>query len=230
MYKIIKDNKVIDIVRIPRFVNFLASGHIAITDKASAQGIASSDDKTIYRIDNAAPNNFELVTIETISEEEFNRLSSLLNSNKEVIADESVLASTKRSVINRLSNICKTKITAGFFITLSDGEKYNFKLTTEDQLNLMLMENQLLSGAETFIYHATNQPCKIFLREDIIKVIQAFKHCVLYHTTYFNAAKQYINSLTDLEKINLFTYGTDISDKVDDIVIKQILKNGGTIE
>ena len=230
MYKIIKDNKVIDVVRIPRFVNFLASGHIAITDKASAQGIASSDDKIIYRIDSTAPSNFELVTIEAISEEELNRLSSLLSSNKEIIADDSILATAKRSTLNRLSNICKSKITAGFSVTLSDGEKYSFKLTTEDQLNLMLMENQLLSGSETFIYHATNQPCKIFSREDVIKVLQAFKHCVLYHTTYFNAAKQYINSLTDLEKINLFTYGTDVSNTVDNVVIKQILKNGGTVE
>ena len=48
MYKIIQDQKVIDVVRIPRFVRFLSSGHIALTDKSSAQGIVGSDDRTVY--------------------------------------------------------------------------------------------------------------------------------------------------------------------------------------
>jgi hypothetical protein len=39
--------------------------------------------------------------------------------------------------------------------------------------------------------------------------------------------KQYINAQVNIEKVNLFTYGMDVSSAVDDIVIKQILKNGG---
>ena len=33
--------------------------------------------------------------------------------------------------------------------------------------------------------------------------------------------------MVDIEKINRFTYGTDVSEATDDIVIKQLLKNGG---
>lgn len=230
MYKIIQDNKIIDIVNIPRFVKFLSSGHIAITDKASAQGIVGSDQETIYSFGPVEQQNFNIVTIAEIDTEEFSRLQSLLNSGQEISADESALEVAKREVVKRLSNICKYKITAGFSIRLSDENFYDFKLTTEDQLNLMTIENQINSGAESFIYHATDQPCRFFNREDMIKIIKAFKQYTLYHTTYFNAAKQYIKSLVDIEKIKLFTYGTDISDTVTDKVIKQILKNGGNLE
>lgn len=228
MYKIIKDNKVIDIVRVPRFVSFLPSGHIAITDKASANGIVGSDTETIYSF--TPSKKFEMVTVKEITEEELNRLNSLLSSGKDICADDSALAAAKQATIKRLSNICKNKITAGFSLTLSDGKIYNFKLTAEDQLNLLLLESQLSSGAESFIYHATDQPCKIFFKEDITKILQAFKKFVIYHTTYFNAAKQYINSLTNIEEVNLFTYGTDVSSIITDRVLKQVLKNGGTLE
>ena len=229
MYKIIQNDKVIDVVQVPRFVSFLATGHVALTDKTSAQGIVGSDGQTIYSFKPVQHKGIEVAEIKEITMEEFSRLQGLLNSNQEVSADESALAKAKRDTITRLSSICKNKITAGFSITLSDDEAYNFKLTTEDQLNLMSIEGQLNAGAETFIYHATNQPCKFFSRDDMIKIINAFKRYTLYHTTYFNVAKQYINSLTAIEKVNTFSYGTDVSEAIDDVVIKQILKNGGNL-
>lgn len=229
MYKIIQNDKVIDVVKFPRFVSFLATGHIAITDKNSAQGILGSDNKTVYSFKTVSIKDVTVAKIVEITLEEFNRLQSLLNSDQEISADESALAEAKRNVIQRLSNQCKDKITAGFSITLSDGQLYSFKLTTEDQLNLMSIEGQLNTGAETFIYHATNQPCKFFVRDDMIKIINSFKRYTLYHTTYFNIAKQYINSLTDIEKVNRFAYGVDVSEATEDIVIKQLLKNGGNL-
>jgi hypothetical protein len=60
----------------------------------------------------------------------------------------------------------------------------------------------------------------------MLKIISTFKRHTLYHTTYFNVAKQYINSLVNIEKVNTFTYGTDVSEVVKDAVIKRILKNG----
>jgi hypothetical protein len=225
MYKLIQNGKIVDVVKYPRFVSFLPSGHIAITDKTSAQGIVGSDNQTIYSF---KPNaKYAIVSIEETTLEELERLQSLLGSGQEVSADATALAEAKRETIKRLSTLCKNKITSGFSVVLSDGETYDFKLTTEDQLNLMSIEGQLNAGAETFIYHATNQPCKFFSREDMIKIINTFKRYTLYHTTYFNVAKQYINSLTDIEKVNRFTYGTDVSEIIEDVVIKQILKNGG---
>lgn len=227
MYKIIQNNKVIDIVRHPHFVRFLSSGHIAMTDKTSAQGIVGSDNETIYSF--KAHDKYQTVSIEETTHEEFERLHGLLDSDQEVSADEALLATTRANMIKRLSSICKSKITSGFSVVLSDGGLYSFKLTTEDQLNLIAIENQLNAGAETFIYHATDKPCRFFSRDDMIKIINTFRRHTLYHTTYFNVAKQYINSLVDIEKINHFIYGTDVSEAINDPVIKQILKNGGSL-
>jgi hypothetical protein len=48
MYKIIQNDKVIDVVQYHKFVRFLPTGHVAMTDRSSAQGIVGSDNKTLY--------------------------------------------------------------------------------------------------------------------------------------------------------------------------------------
>ena len=227
MYKIIQDNKVIDVVKTPNFLRFLPSGHIAFTDKTSAQGITGSDNKTVYCFSAIYSHKYPEVTIAEISsEDEFKRLQNLLNSSQVISADESALAKAKQDKIQCLSTYCKNKIITGLAIKLSDGNTYKFKFTLEDQLNLMLIESQLSGGASSVIYHATEQPCKSYSREDMLRVINAFKQLNLYHTTYFNIAKQYINSLTDIDIVDSFVYGTDVSNATDDILLKQILKRG----
>lgn len=223
MYKIIYNNSVIDVVKYPTFIMFLKNGNITVTDKTSAEGIMSSDN--IPYCFNSYK-NYKKVTIKEIDEKEFERLKSLLDSEQNISADEAELAKAKIDKISRLSTICKNKIVAGFSVELS-GIDCQFKLTTEDQLNLMLIENQLISGETSFIYHATNEPCKIYTREDMLKIIKAYKAHTLYHTTYFNAAKQYIKSMVDIEKINFFNYGDDVLEFIDDPIIKSILKTGG---
>ena len=140
--------------------------------------------------------------------------------------NESMLANAKRDKISSLSSQCNSIIVAGFSIKLSDGNIYTFKLTTEDQLNLMLIENRLAAGDNVFIYHSAGQPCRFYCREDMQKIIAAFRKHVLYHTTYFNAAKQYIKSATDIDKVNLFSYGMDVSSFIDP-ALRYIIKNGG---
>ena len=61
------------------------------------------------------------------------------------------------------------------------------------------------------------------------KIIKAFRQHTLYHTTYFNVAKQYVMSLVDIDEVNAFTYGINVSGIVKDDTIKQILKNGGSL-
>lgn len=226
MYKIIYKAKIIDVVQNPNFIRFLSSGRIVMTDKSSAQGIVGSDRKTIYSFKLVNRPDTKVVTIEKISENEFSRLQGLLNSEKEPIADEVLLTGVINETIANLSEICRNKIIAGFSVILSDGKKYNFRLTPEDQINLLNLENQLNSGERTFIYHATGATCRIFVRNDMIKIIKAYRKHVLYHTTYFNAAKQYINTLTDIDKIKTFSYGLDISSTIKDSILRKILQDG----
>jgi hypothetical protein len=229
MHKVIHNNKVIDIVKQPKFVRFLSNGRTALTDKTSAHGVFGSDDKTIYSFKPIIGKNLLVVELCEVSAEESKRLQSLLDSGQTINADDSELEKAKQLKINSLSILCRNKIVAGFSIKLSDGNTYHFKLTTEDQLNLMLIENQIANGENFFIYHATNQPCQIYSREDMIKIIRAFRAHTLYHTTYFNAVKHHIKALTDIEKVNLFVYGTDVSATIENPILKQILKNGGNL-
>lgn len=229
MYKILQNGKVVDVVKYPTFISFLPTGHIAIVDKSSAQGIVGSDNETLYSF---VPNDqiADIALIEKISSEEFNRLQNLLNSKQKLTADEILLEKAKQSKIEILSAICNNKITSGFSIKLLDGKTYSFKLALEDQVNLTLIENQLASGANSCVYHATGQPCKVFEREDMLKIITAFRKHVLFHTTYFNAAKYYILALTDIESVDIFTYGTDITNSVKDSALRKILRTGGILE
>jgi hypothetical protein len=229
MYKIVQDNKIIDVIKYPKFIKFLATGHIAMTGRSTAEGVVGSDNEALYCFLPIKGRSLPVVQIAEINETEFSRLVNLLNSGQAIYADESALVKAKRVKLEALSIICKNKIVAGFSIALSDGQQ-SFKLTTEDQLNLMQIEAQLSSGESYFVYHATNQPCRLYNREDMAKIISAFRKHVLYHTTYYNSVKQYINSLSDLEKINMFSYGDDISDSVTDPVLRQIVKNGGNLQ
>jgi hypothetical protein len=226
MYKIVLNNKAIDVVKRPMFIRFLSSGHVAITDKNSANGIVGSDDKTLYCLSSIPGRNEPIVKITKIDEVEYNRLFSLLYST-EAIETERKIALTKAKVnkLTILSEQCKKAITSGFTIKLQD-KVQSFKLTTEDQLNLLQIEGRISSGEEYFIYHATNSPCKLYSKADMLKIIKAFKKHTLYHTTYYNVVKQYLNSVTDLNELESFVYGTDISKFAKSTTVSQILLNG----
>jgi hypothetical protein len=230
MYSIIYETKIIDVIQKPVFVKVLPSGHVTFTDKASANGIVGSDGKTIYGFEQVSRKNTKVVKMKEISEKEFNRLKGLLNSSREITADKQALAMAIKEAISNLSKTCNNKIIEGFSIRLSDGKKHSFKLTVEDQLNLLSLENQINNDtSHTFIYHETGKPCQVYSRTDMSKIIKAFRQHTMYHTTYFNVAKQYIMSLVDIDEVTAFTYGTNVSWFVKDDTIKQILKNGGHV-
>ncbi len=227
MYKIIKEGKVIDVIKCADFIRFLPGGQVIRTSEDLAEGIIGSDYQTIYSFGSTINTKAIVITLEKVSTEEFNRLQSLLNSKQDISVDEQALAQAKENVVKSLSDTCKNEIIAGFSVKLLDGKIYSFKLTTEDQLNLLSIENQLNTGAKVFVYHATGLPCRVFTRDDMVKIIKAYRAHVLYHTTYFNAAKQYISSLVSIDKINSFSYGTNIAGIVKDPTLHKILQDGG---
>lgn len=229
MIKIIQNDKVIDVVKYPRYVKFVSEDKIAITNKSLAQGVVGSDTTSIYSFTPVTSKVTGVATIAEITQDEYDQLAALLELGKTVSADEDALADAKLTAIKALSDMCHSKILSGFSVSLSDGESYRFRLTVEDQLNLLMLENQLNAGEKTFVYHATDCPCAIFSRTDMIKIIAAFRRHTLYHTTYFNAVKRYIKSLLNIEEVMSFTYGTDISDTVDDPAVRYIIKTGGQV-
>ena len=143
MIKIIQDNKVIDVVKYPKYVKFLSPKRIAMTNKALAQGVVGSDGTKIYSYTPVESKTAGVVTVAEICQEEYDHLSALLSAEETVSADEVSLAKAKEALIRKLSESCNKAITAGFTVKLSSGNTQDFKLTTEDQLNLLMLENQL---------------------------------------------------------------------------------------
>jgi hypothetical protein len=154
------------------------------------------------------------------------RLQSLINSGK-LLDSPTVVAEVLNKKIADCSALCEQRIVNGFTIKLSDNKYYSFKLTVEDQINLMRHDASLRAGAKTFIYHATDMPCRIFSREDMRIIVDTYQKFTNYHTTYFNAVKQYLKTLTSVAEINAFEYGQDISNVVPDKNIAGLLKRGG---
>lgn len=229
MIKIVQDNKVIDVVKYPRYVKFLSPERIALTNKALAQGVASSDNTKVYSYAPVEAKTAGVVTAIEICQEEYEYLEALLKTTDSISADKLDLAKTKSRVIDQLSDACKKAITEGFSVTLSDGDTHDFRLTTEDQLNLLMLENRLNAGEKHFIYHETDKPCTIFSKADITKILAAFHRHVSFHTTYFNAAKHYIKAQVDVDKVRDFVYGNDIIDIVADKDTRRVLETGGNV-
>ena len=218
MYKIIYNNKIIEVIENPKFIRFLAKGHVGITSKSDAQGILSENSSSIYRFDYSAQTirqNIIDVEIEKISIEEFRRLEYLLNSGKQPDADMSALSIAKRNKISSLSEECNRQIISGISLVLSDNQIHQFKLTIEDQLN---------SGITTFVYHSTGEPCKVFNKEDMYKIISSTRSHIQYHTTYFNLLKQYVNTLVTSEEVQNTYYGIDVEKISTDKTMKTFLR------
>lgn len=227
MYKVIYNNKIIDVIESPKFIRFLSNGHVSLANKSDAHGLISSNNRTIYRFDlgkKTSKKNILDVEIVQIREEEFRRLEYFLNSGKQPDADESALTKNKKNKIVELSEECNRQIISGVSIVLSDDQVHHFKLTLEDQLNILLLENQLTSGMTSFVYHSTNEPCRIFSKEDMNKIIQSTKSHIQYHTTYFNLLKQYINSIVDAQDLQSVYYGIDVEKISSNISMKTFLR------
>ena len=74
------------------------------------------------------------------------------------------------------------------------------------------------------MYHEKNKPCKFYSREDIEILIDAANQHRVYHTTYFNTLKMYINSLTDIIEISAIYYGIKIPEEYQTEAFKSLLK------
>lgn len=224
-FKLIYNGFVIDVLKSPQYIKFSKYGHVSLSDYGSAQGVVGSDHKTPYRFTGfAIGTSFKEVSMMAITELEYNQLSALLGAGRtDIPGDNLRLYECKKAKIAEMSAVCSDMITNGFSVLLSDNYYHSFRLTVEDQLNLYRIENQLLAGETSFVYHETNCPCQVYSKEDITIIVNASKNLTLYHTTYFNMLKQYINARLSLEEVEAVYYGMDILDEVPDVSIKALL-------
>ena len=112
------------------------------------------------------------------------------------------------SKIKEMRSKCRQVIINGIDITLQSGAIEHFDLTIEDQMNLnslryYLIANDLLE----FPYHCKEGEFKYYSKNDVLKILIAMDDHILYHNSYFNSLKKYINSLTSYNEINAIQYG-----------------------
>lgn len=135
------------------------------------------------------------------------------------IARES-LEFIRSSKLTEMSAACRSTIEGGFDLELR-GETRHFSLDTQDQLNLISLSG-MAATQELIPYHADGEVCIFYTAEEINQLVAAATSFKVYHTTYYNALKTYINALDTIEAIAAITYGTLIPDEYKSEVLKVI--------
>ena len=105
-----------------------------------------------------------------------------------------------------LSSTCHQLIENGI-----DFNEEHYSLTYTDQMNLSKLASVAMMTPQTPIfYHSDGNLCRQFTPEEILQLSQMAVAWISYHTTYFNFAKAYIESLSDFSEIALFKYGMSL--------------------
>lgn len=215
MYKIICDNQVIDVVKNLTFYIYLpkSKSFKRCKDPQVACGLRGSNKSVMYYLEGSnfpQDNNHEVVSYEQIDSIEFMKLTQRLK-DKVPCFNNTLLTATQMSKIEELSKACNNAIIDGITVKVED-KVYDFELTTEDQLNLRMIETMLMSGRTSFIYHAKNKPAEIFTADQMKQIIYYANKHILYHTTYFTLLKNCIYKMDNIAEILELKYGCDLPD------------------
>ena len=220
MYKIIYNDLIIDLIKKPKYLRYLTkSGRTVVTDESSAHCILGSNNKDIYLLQGVTRpegKDWKEVTIKSISESEYNRLSKAIMSNQSVHADNVELNLVRTEKLKEMSTECHNNIVNGITVLFSDNRYHTFELTIEDQINLMTIENDIKNGANYVLYHEKGKLCQMYSSGDMRLLINAARKHKTYHTTYFNILKNYIYSLYDINIIRSIYYGIELPEEVSD--------------
>lgn len=240
-YKIIQDKSFIGVVRSGQFVSESTDNHrLFYTDELHGQYVNYNE--ILYRdywmiplISNKY--SYQNAEIQEITEEEYLSILQTIQNNEEIIIEEPIeeeeeeiipepenpdetLEYVRAQKLSEMSKTCRNVIEGGFDLELR-GEIHHFSLDTQDQLNLISLS--AMAQTQSMIpYHADGEMCIFYTAEemnDIVATATAFK---VYHTTYYNALKGYINALDTIEDIAAITYGTPIPNEYQSDVLRAL--------
>lgn len=242
-YKLTSDGKVIDVLDGATWVTTGKHGYPIICGADKALGVVSSNGSAIYSISgtDGIHKNDIVVSVVDIDEEEYEKLYALLGLGADVsdngldaefphenepeqeeICEDTTLSEVKRICIEKLSDSCQKAIFSGFDIELQGGETEHFTLTIEDQLNLISLSTLAASGQKAIPYHADGKLCKYYSAEDILAIAAKATELKMYHTSYFNSLKNWVESMTDISKIYSVVYGDSVPDEYCSDVLSNI--------
>lgn len=119
------------------------------------------------------------------------------------------LEEVKEQKKTELSFKCKETISKGIDVVIQDRTEH-FRLTVEDQLNLMRKKDELEKGELKIEYHADGMPCRYYSKEDMKKIICAADDFISYQTSYCNGLFQWINFLKTIDDVENIHYGINL--------------------
>lgn len=198
-------------------------------DKRFALGVKING--KIYAL-NKAFKNYPVVATKIIDLFEYEKLKTVLTkgviteeeASVEIIdKDTSTLQLYKNRKLKELSAECKNKIVNGITIIVS-GKEEHFDLSIEDQLNLQSLRFAIIQGEEEVAFHSKGNTFRYFTKEEALQILEATDDFILYHNSYFNSARTYIESLFDIAKVNAFKYGDEIPEEYMSQVLKDFVK------
>lgn len=238
-YKIMTfENKMIGAVSSTNFVRYSTLGHSYLRcDEKKGEYVVY--DGITYRAAWMAPCKTDRAYVEAqvieISESEYQIYMDAIERDEELPVEEDdipplpeptdeieaeSIAFVRMHKIAEMSATCRKTIEAGVDVELR-GKKHHFSLDTQDQLNLMSLG--VMAQTQSMIpYHADGETCIFFTAEEISQIVSAATAHKVYHTTYYNALKNYINALETIEDIAAITYGTPIPDEYKSEVLRVI--------
>ena len=247
-YKIIQNDSVIGVCSSDDFRIYQEkNGLLLFATEKKGQYIRLGNilfrDDWMSPINETANIDFEHVTILRISKNEYDILKQAEESGNEIVLEqldeeqqdevqtltdpitEMTIEYVKTLKIKEMSAVCNHTITNGFDITLSDNHVHHFSLTTQDQLNFISLSSMIANGETQIPYHADGELCKFYSVSDMNKVIETATNFKTYHVTYFNALRNYIQSLETIEDVANIEYGVSIPEQYQSEVLISLIAN-----
>lgn len=130
----------------------------------------------------------------------------------EIVGEDNATEVIRDAKIAEISAACNAVIVAGVDIELG-GETEHFNLSIEDQSNIANLFRVVELGGTEFPYQADGGKCRIYTALEIAQIYIAAQTAITTQTTYHNALKAYVQSLTNVEKISAVTYGMTLPKK-----------------
>ena len=140
--------------------------------------------------------------------------------------DKITIEYIKDKAIENMKKLSKKAISNELDVVLSDGKTYHFSFTEQEQyqvgLSAMYAKNaEVLEsmGADTretgcdYVLFTEKEGCTYYSREDMILIGTALQNHVTYHNAYFDSLKKYIQSISDIKKIEKVSYGMSVPKK-----------------
>lgn len=132
------------------------------------------------------------------------------------------LARIRADKLAELSAACNASIISGVDVQLADG-MHHFSLGIEDQLNLMSLNALIMAGQTEVAYHADGESCRFFAAPEFALLTAAATNWKLYHESYYNSMRAYINALEDADAICNITYGDPVPADYQTDVLKLLI-------